>query len=128
MRPAQERVIGGGLVPPDVGEFGLDDVEPFGPPAVLDFPSHFRGELFPTLPDSCFAGCDGIFSAWDVAFEPINPVQYRGFVVAAPATELGEATEVGQLPPGVLEPPDRFVPVLEGVGELTLGVPKVPSP
>ena len=113
------------MVPSDVGEFGLDDVESFGPPAVLDFPSQFRGELFPMLPDVGFAAWDGIFSASDVAFEPVDPVEQRGFVVAAPAAELGEATEFGQFPAGVVKPPDRFFPVLEGVGELPLGVAKV---
>ena len=38
------------------------------------------------------------------------------------------ATEVGQLPPGVLEPPERFLAVLEGVGELPFGVAKVSEP
>jgi hypothetical protein len=95
---------------------------------VLDFPSPFRGEFFPTLSDSCFAAYDGLFSAADVAFEPVDPVEQRGFVVAAPAAELRKATEVGQFPPGVLQPPDRFLPVLEGVGELPLGVANAPEP
>jgi len=123
--PVQERVIRRGVVPSGVGEFGLDDIESFDSPAVLDFPSHFLGELVLTLPDVTFAARDVIFGASDVAFEPVDPVEQRGFVVAAPAAKLGEATEFGQLPPGVLEPPDRFLPVLEGVGEVPLGVAKV---
>src|SRR5207237_7754695 len=46
MLPAQERVIGHGVGPLDVGEFGFDDVQPFGPAAVLAFRSHFGAGLF----------------------------------------------------------------------------------
>jgi hypothetical protein len=127
MVPAQGRVIERGMVSSDVGEFGVDDVESFGPPVVLEFPGHFRGEFCPALPNVGFAARDGIFRSSDVAFEPADPVEQCGFVVAASAAELGEATEFGEFAAGVLKPPDLFLPVVEGVGESPLGVAKVPE-
>lgn len=109
------------------GDLGLNDAEALAPPAVLDPPRNLSGDLAAAVAHSFLAEPDGSFGALDIVFEPADPLEHGGLVVAASAAELGEAAEVGQLPPGVRQPPDRFLPVLEGVGELPLGVAKVPE-
>jgi hypothetical protein len=110
-------LLGSEVFSPKFGEFGFDDAElsrsvrqPYWTSQAISSTNSLR-----LSPRVLFAAADLAFGVADVVFEPVDPLEEGGLVVAASAAELGEGAEFGQFVAGMVEAPVCLVSVLDVV-------------